>query len=120
MIFKCPYPECEKSYGSDISLNLHIKLKHYGGTKTQRELAVRTFIMSHVEGISPAPMEWCFPPGYIGQMWLTIQEELKKRTYNKVGDDRIREVSKILDREEEKNTQKITYCNKHGLSLIHI
>ena len=32
--FKCPYIECDRIYGSDISLNLHIKLKHNGLNKT--------------------------------------------------------------------------------------
>jgi len=34
---KCPYPECGKLYGSEGSLNLHIKIKHNGGNKTERE-----------------------------------------------------------------------------------
>ena len=33
-----------KLYGSDVSLNLHIKIKHNGGNKTEREkLAVNFF-----------------------------------------------------------------------------
>ena len=35
--FDCPYDKCYKMYGSDVSLNLHIKLKHNGGNKTDRE-----------------------------------------------------------------------------------
>lgn len=35
--FICPYPECGKLYGSEGSLNLHIKIKHNGGNKTERE-----------------------------------------------------------------------------------
>ena len=35
--FKCPYHNCFKFYGSDVSLNLHIKIKHNGGNKTDRE-----------------------------------------------------------------------------------
>jgi hypothetical protein len=34
--FKCPYNNCFKFYGSDVSLNLHIKIKHNGGNKTDR------------------------------------------------------------------------------------
>jgi len=37
----CPYTECKKLYGSEVSLNLHIKLKHNGGTKTDREKLAR-------------------------------------------------------------------------------
>lgn len=40
--YKCPYQDCNKKYGCDVSMNLHIKLKHEGGNKTEREqLAVR-------------------------------------------------------------------------------
>ena len=28
--FICPYDKCRKYYGSNVSLNLHIKLKHDG------------------------------------------------------------------------------------------
>ena len=35
--FECPYIGCYKVYGSDVSLNLHIKIKHGGGNKTERE-----------------------------------------------------------------------------------
>ncbi len=37
LIFKCPYQNCDKFYGSEVSLNLHMKLKHNGGNKTDRE-----------------------------------------------------------------------------------
>jgi len=33
----CPYARCDKKYGSEGSLNLHMKLKHAGGNKTDRE-----------------------------------------------------------------------------------
>lgn len=35
--FVCPYPHCNKQYGSEVSWNLHIKIKHNGGNKTERE-----------------------------------------------------------------------------------
>jgi hypothetical protein len=35
--YECPYEKCYRVYGSDVSLNLHIKLKHAGGNKTDRE-----------------------------------------------------------------------------------
>lgn len=34
--FRCPYDNCFRSYGSDVSMNLHIKGVHNGGTKTER------------------------------------------------------------------------------------
>jgi len=36
--YVCPYNNCRKRYGSDVSLNLHIKRKHNGGNKSEREL----------------------------------------------------------------------------------
>ena len=35
--FTCPYNNCQKLYGSEGSLNLHMKLKHNAGSKTLRE-----------------------------------------------------------------------------------
>ena len=35
--FSCPYEGCWKVYGSEVSLNYHIKTIHNGGTKTERE-----------------------------------------------------------------------------------
>ena len=35
--YSCPYQGCDKFYGSEGSLNLHMKLKHNAGSKTERE-----------------------------------------------------------------------------------
>ena len=35
--YECPYIDCHCRYGSTLALNLHIKLKHNGGTKKERE-----------------------------------------------------------------------------------
>ena len=32
--FICPFDKCAKDYGTDVSLNLHMKIKHNSGTKT--------------------------------------------------------------------------------------
>jgi hypothetical protein len=43
--YTCPYDNCYKIYGSDVSLNLHIKIKHGGGNKSDRDkLAVRIIL----------------------------------------------------------------------------
>lgn len=44
--FKCPYQKCEKFYGSEGSLNLHIKIKHNGGNKTDREKMAKTLVIA--------------------------------------------------------------------------
>ena len=64
-----------KLYGSDVSLNLHIKIKHNGGNKTEREnLAVNFFIINFykIEIISAQDYDESkphtlinFPPGYL-------------------------------------------------------
>jgi hypothetical protein len=42
----CPYENCFKSYGGEVSLNLHIKNNHNGGTKTERQrIAVEIRLM---------------------------------------------------------------------------
>jgi len=46
----CPYRNCGKTYGSDGSLNLHIKIKHNGGSKTDREKLAKTIIVSFMKG----------------------------------------------------------------------
>jgi hypothetical protein len=39
----CPYVGCDKNYGSEGSLNLHMKLKHAAGNKTDREKLAVSF-----------------------------------------------------------------------------
>ena len=40
----CPYAKCNKSYASEGSLNLHIKIKHNGGNKTDREKIAKSIV----------------------------------------------------------------------------
>ena len=35
--YHCTYPDCDRVYSSPVSMNLHIKIKHNGGTKKERE-----------------------------------------------------------------------------------
>ena len=48
--FICPYGNCTKVYGSEGSLNLHIKIKHNGGNKTDREKLAKNLIIAHDKG----------------------------------------------------------------------
>ena len=48
--FTCPYRNCIKAFGSDGSLNLHIKIKHNGGSKTDREKLAKTIIVAFMKG----------------------------------------------------------------------
>ena len=46
----CPYAGCEKTYGCEGSLNLHIKVKHSGGTKTERDKFARMLMIAQETG----------------------------------------------------------------------
>eukprot|EP01016_Furgasonia_blochmanni_P014443 TRINITY_DN1756_c0_g1_i9.p1 TRINITY_DN1756_c0_g1~~TRINITY_DN1756_c0_g1_i9.p1 ORF type:complete len:282 (+),score=38.69 TRINITY_DN1756_c0_g1_i9:66-911(+) len=61
----CPYEGCNKQYGSDVSLNLHIKLKHNGGNKTEREKIARTLYLAKLKGDKVPDVNINLPPGYI-------------------------------------------------------
>lgn len=43
----CPYDGCSKFFGSEGSQNLHIKIKHNGGSKTDREKLAKTLINAY-------------------------------------------------------------------------
>jgi len=47
--FICPYEDCGKYFGSEGSQNLHIKIKHNGGTKTEREKLALKLIQAYAE-----------------------------------------------------------------------
>lgn len=49
--FNCPYFDCDKQFGSDGSLNLHIKIKHNGGTKTERDEMATLLITTYIKSI---------------------------------------------------------------------
>jgi transcription elongation factor Elf1 len=50
--FICPYEACNKLYGSEGSLNLHIKLKHNGGNKTDREKIAKSLVYANAKGLN--------------------------------------------------------------------
>ena len=54
MTSQCPYKGCKKRYGSDVSLNLHIKRKHKGGNKSDRERYARDVFLALKNG-KPIP-----------------------------------------------------------------
>lgn len=68
---RCPYPSCGKYYGSEGSLNLHMKLKHDGGNKTDREKLAKSLVLSYSNNKPYPEITINLPPG-------AIQEEAKK------------------------------------------
>jgi len=49
-VHECPYFGCDKNYGSEGSLNLHMKIKHKAGSKTWREKFARDLIIAIRDG----------------------------------------------------------------------
>jgi hypothetical protein len=81
--FKCPYGKCEKFYGSEGSLNLHIKIKHNGGNKTDREKIAKSIVFAKANGINiPDSMELNLPPGIVeraaNQVGIKLDDESLK------------------------------------------
>ena len=64
--FICPYESCQKVYGSEGSLNLHIKIKHNCGNKTDRERLASALVSAHINGTISNQIELVdlnLPPG---------------------------------------------------------
>lgn len=62
----CPYGNCGKYYATEGSLNLHIKLKHNGGNKTDREKLAKSLVYCKAKGINiPDQLEVNLPPGIV-------------------------------------------------------
>ena len=64
--YQCPFEKCMRSYGSDVSLNLHMKLKHNSGTKTQRQNLAKEICLAEEKGMK-MKINLTFPPGYLEQ-----------------------------------------------------
>lgn len=53
-------------YGSEGSLNLHIKIKHNGGNKTDREKIAKSIVFAKAHRIDiPDKLDVNLPPGLI-------------------------------------------------------
>lgn len=63
-VYECPFEKCTRTYGSDVSLNLHMKLKHHSGTKTERETLAKEICLAEEKGIR-IKVDLNFPPGYL-------------------------------------------------------
>lgn len=70
--FVCPYDGCGKFFGSEGSQNLHIKIKHNGGSKTDRERLAKNLAMAYANNRMTNELidavELNLPPGVITKM----------------------------------------------------
>lgn len=71
----CPYEGCGKPYASEGALNLHIKNKHNGGNKTDREKLAKNLIICKAKGIIiPDKLEINLPPGIVRERAEMIKQ----------------------------------------------
>ena len=70
--FICPYDGCGKFFGSEGSQNLHIKIKHNGGSKTDREKLAKVLVKAYAEKSLTDELidsvDLNLPPGVITKM----------------------------------------------------
>lgn len=68
----CPYEGCSKFFGSEGSQNLHIKIKHNGGSKTDREKLAKTLIHAYANNTITNEIidsvDLNLPPGVLTKM----------------------------------------------------
>ena len=64
---ECPYHGCTKQFASEGALNLHIKTKHNGGNKTDREKLAKALVSRKSQGqqILWDKLQISLPPGII-------------------------------------------------------
>lgn len=76
--YRCPY-KCGKLYGSEGSLNLHMKLKHAGGNKTDREKTAKSLVIAQFRGEKLPEITLNLPSGAIDEAAkeLNIKFDLK-------------------------------------------
>lgn len=66
--FTCPYGDCNKTYASEGALNNHIKIKHNGGNKTDREKLAKSLVYCKAKGLKvPDFLEINLPPNIVQQ-----------------------------------------------------
>ncbi|EAS00246.1 zinc finger, C2H2 type family protein (macronuclear) [Tetrahymena thermophila SB210] len=84
--FRCPYENCSKSYGSDISMNLHIKLKHNGGSKTEREQLAKKVWEAKMSNQVLPDLDIAFPPGFLASFeeQMIKEQQFKSRKFSEI------------------------------------
>lgn len=113
----CPYRDCSKYYGSEGSLNLHIKLKHNGGNKTDREKIAKSLVYAVINGIDISDQEELnlevnLPPGIIEKAAEALGVDLSADECKKLERfiSKSNEVNRIkMKREELKRAQKYSH-----------
>lgn len=102
----CPYAMCTKSYASEGSLNLHIKIKHNGGNKTDREKIAKSIVYAKAKGIDISQdlnLQVNLPPGSIQQAAEALNIELDQNNIDRLEDEiqKKNEENRLKQKKEE-------------------
>jgi hypothetical protein len=72
---ECPYDNCCKIYASEGALNNHIKIKHNGGNKTDREKLAKSLVFCTARGIGiNEKLEVNLPPGIVYEAAIELKQ----------------------------------------------
>ena len=102
----CPYAKCSKSYASEGSLNLHIKLKHNGGNKTDREKIAKSIVFAKANGMTicqELALQVNLPPGIIEKAAEQLGVELDNQSIDtlETAISKTNEEQRIKQKQEE-------------------
>jgi hypothetical protein len=113
---ECPYPNCMKLYGSEGSLNLHIKIKHNGGNKTDREKIAKSIVIAKVNGIElneDIKMAVNLPPGSLEKAAQMLNVTIDNRSLQNL------EKNVLKCNEESENQKKKEILKKKDRLITH-
>ncbi|CDW78394.1 zinc c2h2 type family protein [Stylonychia lemnae] len=118
--YKCPYPKCEKFYGSEGSLNLHIKIKHNGGNKTDREKIAKSIVFAQANGINlPENFDLNLPPGSVEKAATQVGVSLDSESIKKLEQDLTakNELTAKMMKEQEMLKNHMQYQKSNNMSM---
>jgi hypothetical protein len=121
--FVCPYDTCGNKYASEGSLNLHIKRKHNGGNKTDREKKAKALIIRLAKGHDVIDqLDLNLPPGIIRKVSKEIESLNQIRVPEELIlqlEQRIMEHNKIDEkRQKELELQRAAIESERAARLV--
>ena len=109
----CPYSSCEKHYGSEGSLNLHVKIKHGGGNKTDREKVAKQLLICKLKQQAFPEVEINLPPGVLEEAAREAQISVSNEMLKEIYDDAFLLYQKYI-RSEKGQRDMIVFQQKYN------
>ena len=102
--FQCPYDSCGKQYASEGAVNLHIKIKHNGGNKTEREKLAKSLVYCKAKGFEiPEKLDVNLPPGIVQKAAMAISTQIDVE----IKDDDLKHLECKLKKHNKKNAKQM-------------